>query len=711
MIVNSGNEQLNASPPNFIQKLRIWANSPFANAQISIRDLPQINKWLVIIEFAIILISITIYCYPLIDFSSNSILPGSEADTFQSLDKILEISIHEFGQFPLWNPYFQMGVPYLADPMNHAFNPLFSIPVLLFGARTGFRLGLFFHFLLGGIGMWWFARINNLNAPARVWMALAFAFAGPPVARFYQGQYLFIAGYCLFPWVIGGIFASYMYKEKKFIAVTILSIGLLFFSGNIYFPYYMLFVALLFGLFNLFYWHENGFFLNPRIIKVFLIIFVLSLGLISVQLFPMFEFRNWIQKPFLEEQFAHNFYQIWLDLTLAKAPRTVASPMLPPEEYYAYIGYLPIFALTALFFAWKQNRQKLILFFGVLSISIIFTIHFDILPWKLLYLNTPFLAQFRYPTRLLNLLVFCIISLAGLSMDALLKTLHNARTNHAPASVPHKIAGFLTVFLFIYGIISIYDMYAANASHIALTHSHTREDQIAGWLREYDPGIYTVGTRDNGFYLSFLENHFPHHQIWYHYHLIYQYEKSITSRFITTEANYMIADEIFEQPENCEKITTIAQTIIYKMNDSLPFAFQIPIKKLVSYDDTSHISRDEVSPIQDVTITINEIRIKALSEKDAMLVLLQTFYPGWKLEVDDTPLKIENASGLLSAPMETGYHEYVFTFRPTGFYGYLSISIISFIIVILILFDFDFYKYFSPIYRRINYFFQFIFKS
>ena len=57
-------------------------------------------------------------------------------------DWTLVNSLREFGKFPLWNPYIQTGLPFIADPMLHVYNPVVTLPVLLFGVRHGFKLAV-----------------------------------------------------------------------------------------------------------------------------------------------------------------------------------------------------------------------------------------------------------------------------------------------------------------------------------------------------------------------------------------------------------------------------------------------------------------------------------------------------------------------------------------------------------------------------------------
>ena len=675
---------LNEQKLGLFTRLNLWLTAFFTKPEQPEPPLEPILGKQLLFEFGIIFIAITIYCLGFLDFGTNNPLPGNESEVFQSLDKILEVSLKKTGEFPLWNPYFEHGFPFIADPMLHVFNPLFSIPVLLFGTLNGFKLGLYFSFLAAGFGMWWFGRILGMKAPSRVWIALMYAFAGPPVARFFQGQYLFTAGYGLLAWGLAGVIAAYKYQKPAYIGLAVLSLSLLFFTGNIYYPYYFVYVLILFGILFLFNWKDGKLSINRRLIKTYGFIGLLALGLISIQLIPLYEFHSWFGKSHLEITNSHTFYQIWLDLTSNITSRMDAKIYLPPEEYYAYIGFWPFYAIFALCYAWKPFQRRLITFFIVLILFASCWINFEQMPWKDYLLNSHFFSQFRYPTRYLVFIILALIVLAGLSIDALLGKLTGFRKNHNPKSIQYKFTGFFIFGILLLMLTSIVDVFSTNKYLINTIPPNSKEDNISLALREYDPGFYSVGTSDNRWHLAMLENLLPHSDLWYHFSEIRNFKGTINKREIITTDNYRILDVVIPQPENSKVVKKFKYTIIYEIPDSLPFAFSIPANKLlVSYPKTP-IQRNEVTPFDQVAVTFNKIEITAQAKSADYIVILETFYPGWQLRIDNAPAKIENVSGFMAATMLPGTHHYVFSFRPVSFYIGLSISLVSLFILIFI---------------------------
>jgi hypothetical protein len=106
------------------------------------------------LEWLIIFLGVTLFCAGILDLRAPTRLPGNESEVFQMLDWTLVNSLKQYHAFPLWNIYIQSGLPYVADPMLHVYNPVVTVPVLLFGVRAGFKLGVYFSFLIAALGMW-----------------------------------------------------------------------------------------------------------------------------------------------------------------------------------------------------------------------------------------------------------------------------------------------------------------------------------------------------------------------------------------------------------------------------------------------------------------------------------------------------------------------------------------------------------------------------
>lgn len=203
------------------------------------------------LEWGFIVLAIWVYCLTFLDLGSSASLPGPEADYFQSFDQILRSSIKEQGQFPLWNSYYFTGTPYAAHPMLHAYNPFVSLPVMLFGALAGFKIAVFFGFIVAGLGMWWLGKEFGLGPVGRIWIGLIYAFSGVPTAKFIQGHYLMVLAFGWMPFSLAAMHAATRSRRWFHICVASVGLALLFLCGNVYYAYYMLYVIMLYTIISI----------------------------------------------------------------------------------------------------------------------------------------------------------------------------------------------------------------------------------------------------------------------------------------------------------------------------------------------------------------------------------------------------------------------------------------------------------------------------
>ncbi len=94
-------------------------------------------------------------------------------------------------------------------------------------------------------------------------------------------------------------------------------------------------------------------------------------------------------------------------------------------------------------------------------------------------------------------------------------------------------------------------------------------------------------------------------------------------------------------------------------------------------EEVSGAPRMRMSDPAKIVVYRNEQVVIEAEAKDAgWLVLLDTFYPGWKAEVDRRPEKIYRANGFFRAvKIPPGRHQVVFSYRPAAFYRALEVSL------------------------------------
>jgi uncharacterized membrane protein YfhO len=81
----------------------------------------------------------------------------------------------------------------------------------------------------------------------------------------------------------------------------------------------------------------------------------------------------------------------------------------------------------------------------------------------------------------------------------------------------------------------------------------------------------------------------------------------------------------------------------------------------------------------------DKVVIKAYAQHSGLLILTDTFYPGWRAEVDGKPTTIYQADGLVRAVyLGQGEHTIRFTYSPNSFKAGLMIAILSAVVLVVV---------------------------
>ena len=648
-----------------------------------------------IFEWAVLVIAVWMFSSGILDLGHNTRLPGNEAEIFQVLDWTLYNALSQQRQFPLWNPYLQTGLPFVADPMLHSYNPVNTLPVILLGVRDGFKLGLVLSYILAALGAWRLGAVLGMDRPSRLWVALMYAFAGQPVARFFQGQYLFIFGFAWIPWVVSSLFKVAKTRRPADMVLAILSSALLFFSGNVYYAYYMLFIAGLLSLFAVLRVQPRKPFLriDPGLLSRFLAIGTLTLGVIAVQLFPLLEYWPRLNKS-TEVVGYHSLEQIVKDYTSKDAFRPDAFAQLPArEEFYAYIGLAPFMALSLLPFSFLRRERLDLLFFSATVLFVLLWVNPGILPGYATFVHSKILFQFRHLLRILIYGSFALIFLAGLGIDALWKLFSNPTQpqNHSGwlklrryVSYAGKVA--LGAFL----LISQLDLYQTHRRYVATQPVPTAPYAAMRWLRQHDPSEYYVRLNPNNLLsdapiaanLRFIES-------WYHHDDIRVLDGQVNTLRVQARPNYVVQHLSAAPPELPEiaLIQQIEDYNIYRAPQSLPYAFRVANEKLQASHAAEELQRRDVQPLSAFIPGPNRIEVLADGSAGQTLVLLTTSYPGWQVRVDGQRQPLKNVGGYLAVDMAPGAQKYTFSFRPISFFIGLFVSVLSIAVTFYLLFS------------------------
>ncbi len=643
------------------------------------------ERWWTLLELVLLILAVWAFCSAFLDFGEQTRLPGNEAGLVQSLDYVFLNSLHDTGKFPLWNAALRTGVPFIADPLLHVFNPLVSLPVLLLGVQNGFKLALFLSFLAAALGMWFLGRTLGMGRPARLWMALMFAFAGQPVARFFQGQYTFVLGFAWIPWFIAGLFLVLRTRRRLHVALAALALGLLLVSGNITYAFYMLIAALLFAAVMSFDFQPSKPYLllrKPQALSIFWVL-LLAFGLAAVQIFPLAQ--AWTKvNPLHDLPGAHTLKQIILDYTSKDPVRPDAWQSLPArEEFYAYIGLLPFLALLLLPLAfWKREKRPLV-FFLLLFLMVLLWISLPQLPGGSSLANLPALLPLRYLLRALVVGSFALLVLAGFGVDTAWELLLQSRQVN-PAARWAQLRGYLVqVGLIVLGgamLLGVFDLYSTHRPYVKSQPDNRAVYGLAAWLRQNVPGdSYLRVNPNNTWYEAVLSNRLHLIEPWYPMGELHQFSNDPAQRPVRARPNYLIqpSDQPLSDYVAPSQVVQSEGYSLYNLPHSLPYVFSVSQSILNQGSQAGELAREDVIPQTWVTTGPNTLETIAAGNTGDRLAVMATDYPGWQVRVDGQRQLLKSLDGFLAVEMLPGVHKYEFAFRPASFYLGFFVSLVS----------------------------------
>ncbi len=679
-------------------------------------------------EWAVIFAVVLAFCLPFLNLGSGRPLTGNEAEIVQSLDWTLVNSLREHGTFPLWNPYLQAGLPFVADPFLHAYNPLATAPVLLLGVEDGFKVALFLSFLAAAYGAWLLGLVLRVRPISRVWLALMFAFTGQAVARFFQGEYDFVLGFAWIPWVLAASLAAVRSGRRRGVyrwaALAAVSLALVFFSGNVYYAYYTAAIMVLFTVVAVVGVRRDAastggdssgalsrtpaqdasvsgtgkrlrLVLHLSRLRTLAFIAIFALGLAAIQLLPLVEFWPSLTKQ-ADPQLAgsHTFGQILADYLSRDPWRPDAAAALPPEEFYAHTGIWPFLLLLPLPWAvrrWLRARYALwpLVFLGALVLFTLAWINVRAMPWAGIYARSELLNQFRYPTRMLIFGALGLLALGSLGLDAVLAVFDRWRGGPLKLSVPGVAAwlGERAGWALLVGFIvwSVGDVYLTNRQYLGTRDPYPPEQQTTRWLAENVPGVYYTGN-PNGWHGALVANGLRYLDAWYGFAFFPPLSGAVNARQVQARPNYQILDNgrtpEYPDPAPLQQFDTHT---IWQLPHSLPYAFVAARSALNDVAAGRELWREDVMAVEPAAVTPNRIELAvdgaSAADSDLVLVILTSGFKGWRLAVDGQPAPLLNVGGYLAAAVQPGARTYAFSYSPSSFWLGLAISLMSVLVL------------------------------
>ena len=391
--------------------------------------------------------------------------------------------VREYHVLPTVYPFVTPELPVVGDPISPLLNPLFTVPLVLFGVEIGLRFVIFLIYMLSGLSMWYLLRTLRIAGWPRVFGALLYMTSGALVGRVVAGHLEQLFSYPLIPIVLVPFLSERLRRIDWVIGGFALSLMLL--SGDLYRVWFLLiFFVCAVGYRLIAYRDERR--SVARYAGMFLFLFFVS-SLIKIipflrDVYPRMArfgvidpFEGSIQPPFVLLPFVMPFQVSFYD-------RPTVQRLLGFHfnwfEYYAFLTPFPFL------FLWKIRRivrerpvriMLLLLLVGVLYIAIAYLYS----PFYWLFTLFPVLRSIRTPMRMIMPMTAILVVLMTRAFVVWFNGGERAR----------RFALYLFILTLAWTSVTSY-----GTLYQTFAPARTEEAGIADALRERDPAPLSVAS-------------------------------------------------------------------------------------------------------------------------------------------------------------------------------------------------------------------------
>ncbi|MBI2611885.1 YfhO family protein [Candidatus Gottesmanbacteria bacterium] len=333
------------------------------------------------------------------------------------------------GTIPFWNPYNFSGTPFLAHPNINIFYPLNWI-YILFSQSQSFAIYMFLHMVIAGITMYWLGR-QYTDRYGALFCAISYSLGSFFSARLYAGHPEYMDTAAWMPLAFGLGKRVIVDHKKKSILFAILSIGLLFLSGN---ELFILYTLELLGLYILFLFFTSLRWRWGTLIKNFgllIVIAIFSLGITALEVLPRLEFLRLSLRsegvPYgvaSSGSMPYEGFKLFVNPFIFGLPESYNGPWPNLSEYVYYVGILPLTLVLFVIFRFKKQKlSKDVWFFLVLVVPLFFIISLGINSpinlHEILWKYIPFYSSYRFPVRHMFVVFFSLSLVSGIILGSI----------------------------------------------------------------------------------------------------------------------------------------------------------------------------------------------------------------------------------------------------------------------------------------------------
>ncbi len=630
-------------------------------------------------------------------------IPSATADMeYMWPYKFVWIESLKKGYPALWNPYSNLGQPFLANCNPGAYAP-FNFLFFIFSTSYAFTWSYFFHFLISAFGTYLFIRSLGTGWAGAFLGGLAFAFSGYFMGHFWSGAPNIFGAAAWLPLIF---FFLKRFLDLRRFSILLLAAGVFGLSLLEGMPQVNLYTLLIIGLYLAWAWFRKELAFKEALgAGVAFLAVGLSLGL--CQLAPTFEFARYSNRwgfgweSIMRDSFNPVNLRFFIDPFFAGGPG--AGPyhgIGGYAEVIIYLGLIPIFlAISGLGFLFKKSIVVWLVLVAVLTMSLAMADTTTVTHYVYLFFYKffPCFSNNRVPSRILVLTTFSLACLAGMALDAWIRRWRGMKRLARPYRI--LLAAVIPAILLLGTAVDLYRFD---------THFTECFNGCDAFFTDLLPPDLLKKVKDDPTYPRVQpRSTYTEYQILQNISTAFT---DCTSFFIKTgraytEEQYLHPDtplsdlirlNFHYRPDGSQpngrwqRIPGITESV-WQDSEAYPRAFMVGGYEVEpDYNQAITEIRDEkVDPRQEVILTqepsqkpegpkgwvgeakitrydYNDVELEAANDRPCFLFLSDSFYPGWKAWVDGKAAPIYLADGAFRAIplLNTGSHQVKMSYYP-----------------------------------------------
>lgn len=338
------------------------------------------------------------FCLPLLKNLHQSC--SGDWDYFATLYEVPSITLYEYKQFPLWNPYCGGGISLIGNPQA-GFVSITFLLTSLFGVFAGLKLSVWLHTFIGLWGMWLISGELGVRGPARFLPPFIFMFSAPWPFHLAEGHIVWLPAAFLPLLMLS--FLKGMESRRWLYGGVILEAAMIYEGGTYVLAYSVLFLAV-FALCRAIEMRS----MKPLVTIV--VINFLAFFIAAPKLLPLLDLMG--NHP---RTMNVGGAVSWDDLLAMFLERDNSRGTIH-LEFSAYVG-LPVVVLY-LFAVATLRKYKALIASSLFMLLLVIGNFAPFAPWTLFH-RLPLFNNFQIPARSVIIFCFTVALLVGLYLTRL----------------------------------------------------------------------------------------------------------------------------------------------------------------------------------------------------------------------------------------------------------------------------------------------------